>query len=343
MQRRDFAYELPDHLIAQTPPATRGASRLLCLDGSSGRMRAGTFADFPQLLEPGDLVVLNDTRVLPARIHARKQSGGQVEVLLERILDGRRCLAQVRASKPLRAGGRIVLTADSGFEVLDRQGEFYELQTYGEQDVEHVFASFGQMPLPPYIKRVPDASDTDRYQTVYGTKPGAVAAPTAGLHFDLTMLERLRERNVDVGYVTLHVGAGTFQPLRSDELSAHRMHSEHFEVSEQLCGQALQARQRGKRIVAIGTTVVRALEAASSTGQLLPTRGATRIFIYPGYRFRSVDALLTNFHLPESTLLMLVCAFAGREQVLAAYRYAVAEQFRFFSYGDAMWVTPRAL
>ncbi len=346
MDRRDFSYELPEHLIAQAPLAQRSASRLLCLHGDTGELQEATFRDLPTLLRAGDLLVFNDTRVVPARLLGHKLSGGRVEILLERMLDTRRLLAQIRCSKPPRVGG-IIRIGEIGDQaelaVLGREGDFYELTTVGEMDAESLFRSFGQVPLPPYIRRSPDADDAERYQTVFARAPGAVAAPTAGLHFDALMLQRLREVGMAIGFVTLHVGAGTFQPMRAVRISDHRMHSEVFEVPNALVEQVRAIRSRGGRVIAVGTTVVRALETASLSGQLTAMQGQTNIFIYPGHVFRSVDAMITNFHLPESTLLMLVCAFAGREQVLAAYRYAVANEFRFFSYGDAMWVTCRAV
>ena len=297
--------------------------------------------DLPKLLQPGDLLVFNDTRVLPARLFGRKQSGGRVEILIERLLGAHEARVQMCASKPSSVGTRIELDDDAGSaSVLGRDGEFYLLRFDGDEPVEKLLLRAGQMPLPPYIQRAPVADDFERYQTVFARELGAVAAPTAGLHFDDALLDALRTHGVEFGAVTLHVGAGTFQPMRSERLDEHVMHSEWLNVGAAVVEQIAQTRARGGRVIAVGTTVVRALESAMHHGVLRPLMGETRIFIYPGYRIRSVDALLTNFHLPESTLLMLVSAFTGRERVLAAYRHAVAQRYRFFSYGDAMLVFP---
>jgi S-adenosylmethionine:tRNA ribosyltransferase-isomerase len=343
MHRRDFYYELPDDLIAQHPLPERTGSRLLCLEGSTGEFADRTFADLRELLRPGDLLVVNDTRVLCARLLGRKASGGRTEILVERLLDAERLLAKVRASKPPKPGAIIELNDGRCLEVLRRVGEFYELKATGGEHVAVLLDELGSTPLPPYIRRYPDDADRERYQTVYAKHPGAVAAPTAGLHFDRAMIERLERLGVAIGFVTLHVGAGTFQPLRADTIEEHRMHAERLEVSAALCEQVRHTKKQNGRVVAVGTTSVRALETAASRGTLAPYTGETKIFIYPGYRFKTIDAMITNFHLPESTLLMLVCAFAGREQVLRAYHHAIARRYRFFSYGDAMWVTPRAL
>jgi len=339
MQRRDFFYELPPELIAQQPAAERSASRLLCLDADGVRDRA--FRDLPPLLRQGDLLVFNDTRVIPARLHGEKVSGGKVEVLVERLLEERRLLAHIRASKAPKAGGRLRLAAAIDAEVLGRDGDLFELRMLGDEPVAALLERHGHMPLPPYITRADAAADRERYQTVYARAPGAVAAPTAGLHFDEAMLGDLRAQGIESAFVTLHVGAGTFQPLRVDDLREHRMHAEWLSVSEQTCTQIEAARARGGRVIAVGTTVARSLESAAAGGALRPYSGETRLFIYPGYRFRVIDALLTNFHLPESTLLMLVCAFAGYDAVMQAYRHAVREHYRFFSYGDAMFITRR--
>ncbi len=342
MRRSDFSYTLPDELIARYPPTQRGGGRLLHFEGASGALRDRLFAELPELLRAGDLLVLNDTRVVPARLHGSKDSGGRVEILLERISGPRSALVQVRASKPARAGSRIAFDGGGEARVLGREGEFVEL----EFDVEplDLFERQGEVPLPPYLDRAAETLDRDRYQTVYAREPGAVAAPTAGLHFDQAMLARCRSAGVRLVSLTLHVGAGTFQPLRVDEIADHVMHAERVAVGAEVCAEVAAVRARGGRVVAVGTTVVRALEtaaAASDGGGLQPFAGESRLFIVPGYRFRVVDALLTNFHLPESTLLMLVSAFAGREPTLAAYRHAVAERYRFFSYGDAMFVEPQ--
>jgi len=337
----DFDYDLPEALIAQAPAADRGASRLLALDGDTGAVRDLRFTDLPSLLRAGDLLVLNDTRVIPARLAGTKASGGRVEVLVARALDDARMLAQVRASKAPRAGTRLHLEGGVVAEVTGRAGEFFVLRVREGGTVPEALARAGRVPLPPYIRRAPERADAERYQTVYARRDGAVAAPTAGLHFDEAMLARLGEAGVETAFLTLHVGAGTFQPVRVEHLSAHRMHPERVEVPAAVCERVSAARAAGRRVVAVGTTSVRALEAASGEAGLAPLSGETDLFIRPGYRFRAVDAMITNFHLPGSTLLMLVCAFAGTAQVLAAYRHAVAERYRFYSYGDAMLVTRR--
>lgn len=338
MDRRDFAYDLPPELIAQAPLPERSASRLLVLDGATGRIEDRRFADIAELLRAGDLLVLNDTRVLPARLHGRKATGGRVEILLERVLGPRRALVQLRASRSPKAGAILELPGGARAVVAGRAGELFDLEL--DRDVEPYLAAHGEVPLPPYIERVPADEDRERYQTVFARASGAVAAPTAGLHFDEALLARLAERGVERGFLTLHVGAGTFAPVRTEQVEAHRLHPEWVRVSAELCERIAAARRRGGRIVAVGTTAVRALETAAQKGRLEPYEGETDLFIYPGFEFRLVDALVTNFHLPESSLLMLVAAFAGRERTLAAYRHAVAERYRFFSYGDAMFVTP---
>jgi S-adenosylmethionine:tRNA ribosyltransferase-isomerase len=336
MRRSDFHYDLPSELIAQYPPAERGASRLLILDGD-GERRDALFADLPELLRPGDLLVFNDTRVIPARLFAHKETGGRVEILVERILDDYRVLAHLRASKPSRPGGRLQLEDNSPIMVANRTGDLYELHFVGLPVLE-LLEQHGHVPLPPYITRPDGIADRERYQTVYARRPGAVAAPTAGLHFTQDLLDRLTTRGIEQAFVTLHVGAGTFQPVRCEHIEDHVMHGEIVEVTADVRARVQAARHRGGRIVAVGTTSVRSLEAASQAGEIRPFHAETRLFIYPGYRFRCVDALVTNFHLPESTLLMLVAAFAGHEPVMAAYRHAVARRYRFFSYGDAMFM-----
>jgi S-adenosylmethionine:tRNA ribosyltransferase-isomerase len=340
MRRADFSYPLPQELIAQRPLPVRTASRLLALDGADGSLHDLMFTDLPGLLRPADLLVLNDTRVLPARLHGRKSTGGACEILLERILGPRRILVQARASKGLKPGGALSLPAGATATVTARHGELYELEL--DRDGLSYFETYGSMPLPPYIAREAGDADRERYQTVYADSPGAVAAPTAGLHFDTLMLERLAAAGIRIARLTLHVGAGTFQPIRTDELAAHHMHTERFRVPPETVAAIEVTRRCGGRVVAVGTTVVRALEtsAAATGGALATIEGETSIFIVPGHRFRAVDALLTNFHLPESTLLVLVAAFAGRERVLAAYHHAIAGRYRFFSYGDAMFVLP---
>jgi S-adenosylmethionine:tRNA ribosyltransferase-isomerase len=342
MRRSDFHYDLPPALIAQYPAEPRSAGRLLCLHGDA--IRDALFTDLPGELRPGDLLVFNDTRVIPARLLGRKESGGKVEILIERLLEGQRVLAQARASKPLRPGARIILhkgAQQAAARVLARIADFHEIEFENSKNLLDTLEQFGHVPLPPYIARADEEQDAERYQTVYARRPGAVAAPTAGLHFDPPLLKALATKGVESAYVTLHVGAGTFQPVRAENLTEHKMHKEYLEVPAQVCEQVRAARSRGGRVVAVGTTVVRALESASRHGALSPFQGETDIFIYPGYEFKSVDALITNFHLPESTLLMLVCAFGGYEQVMAAYRHAVAQKYRFYSYGDAMFILPQ--
>ena len=338
MLRSEFHYELPDELIARHPPEQRSAGRLLHVDGARCSYADRRVADLPELLQPRDLLVVNDTRVIPARLWARKATGGRVEMLLERSSDASRARVQLRASKAVRPGAELTLADGSVIEVVAQVDDFWEIDF--RADPLAVFERLGEVPLPPYLDRQPEAADRERYQTIYARERGAVAAPTAGLHFDTDLLERCRERGAQIASVTLHVGAGTFQPVRVDDLAHHRMHAEQVSVDSTLCAAVMAARRDGGRIVAVGTTVVRALESAAQAGPLQPFAGDTRLFIVPGYRFRVVDALLTNFHLPESTLLMLVAAFAGRELVLEAYRHAVDARYRFFSYGDAMFVEP---
>jgi S-adenosylmethionine:tRNA ribosyltransferase-isomerase len=337
LKRNVFHYDLPRELIAQNPLPRRSDSRLLHLALSTGQCSDRQFRDLPGLLDAGDLLVFNDTRVIPARLFGRKESGGRVEVMLERLLGNNECLAQLRVSKPLRPGGMILLEDGSRLVLAGREGAFYRLRLEGG-GLAAKLQLLGHMPLPPYITRADTASDAKRYQTVYASKPGAVAAPTAGLHFDEPLLDALEDRGVERARVTLHVGAGTFQPVRTEDIEDHRMHAEYLEVTEATCAAVERVRKQGGRIVAVGTTAVRALESAAQDGALRPFAGDSRIFIYPGYRFRVIDGLVTNFHLPESTLLMLVCALAGIEQTLAAYRHAVAARYRFFSYGDAMLI-----
>ena len=337
MRRSDFHYELPEELIAQQPLAERSASRLLTLDGATGAITDRQFRDLPGFIEPGDLLVFNDTRVIPARLFATKESGGKVELLLERPLDARLALVHARASKPLRPGMEIA-SRGGVIRILEKRGDLWAVEL---PDVAlEFFERHGQMPLPPYIRREPVAADSARYQSIFARTPGAVAAPTASLHFDEALLSGLAARGAQRAFVTLHVGAGTFQPVRTDSVGAHVMHAEFVAVSAATCDVIAATRARGGRVVAIGTTVVRALESAAGNGALAPHVGDSSLFIVPGYRFRVVDAIVTNFHLPESTLLMLVSAFAGRDHVLAAYRHAVDARYRFFSYGDAMYLTP---
>ncbi len=340
MRRSDFHFDLPTELIAQYPTEQRSASRLLGLDGASGELCDLGFGDLPQLLQAGDLLVFNNTRVIPARLlGVKKDTGGQVEVLVERVLDSQRVLAHLRASKAPGAGTRLLLEQQIEAEIEGRQGELFLLRFHDHRSVTPLLEEVGRMPLPPYIERVPRAVDSERYQTVYACRKGAVAAPTAGLHFDHAILEQLKVTGVDMVYVTLHVGAGTLQPVRVADIRRHRMHSEYAEVSQAVCNQIQETKAAGGRVVAVGTTSVRSLESAASGGEMVPFQGDTDIFISPGYEFRVVDAMITNFHLPESTLLMLVSAFAGCNNILAAYRHAVQQRYRFFSYGDAMFIT----
>lgn len=338
MRKSDFYYELPAALIAQYPAASRTGARLLCLAGQAGAAADAQFAELPRFLRRGDVLVLNDTRVIAARLSGHKDTGGRVEVLVERVCDDKRALAQVRASKPPRPGQRLDLESGVRAHVRARVGEFFDLRFEADAPLHAILERVGHVPLPPYIARADEPADRERYQTVYAREPGAVAAPTAGLHFDEAMLERLATAGVEPVYVTLHVGAGTFQPLRGDEIERQRLHAERVRVPAATCATIDRARAQGRRVVAVGTTVVRALEAAAQGGRLVPLDGETDVFIYPGYRFRVVDALITNFHLPESSLLMLVCAFGGSERVLAAYRHAVQKRYRFYSYGDAMYL-----
>ncbi len=340
MQLSDFDYELPQRLIAQFPETERSNSRLLALLEGETRARDLGFKALPSLLKPGDLLVFNNTRVMPARLYGRKESGGRVELLIERMLSGQRALAHVRSSKSPKPGGLLLIGTHEQEVVVDgRHGELFELRLR-RGDFQQLMAREGHMPLPPYIQRDDKSIDQERYQTVYAQRTGAVAAPTAGLHFDRAMLDQLSALGVEQAHLTLHVGAGTFQPVRCENLDDHVMHSEWVEVDETVCRLVSETRRRGGRVIAVGTTSVRSLEAASAEGELQPYTGETRLFIRPGYRFRSVDGLITNFHLPKSTLLMLVAAFAGHERIMAAYRHAVAQEYRFFSYGDAMFLTP---
>ncbi|MEO1751040.1 tRNA preQ1(34) S-adenosylmethionine ribosyltransferase-isomerase QueA [Thiofaba sp. EF100] len=343
MKVSDFDFDLPEALIAQTPLPERSGARLLVVDGAAGTWRDAAVRDLPTLLQPGDLVVFNDTRVIPARLHGQKDSGGKVEVLIERLLNAREALAHVRASKAPKPGTRLHMEGGVVLEMLGRADELFHLRLVeGGASLLAALEAHGHMPLPPYIERADTASDRERYQTVFADRPGAVAAPTAGLHFDEALLEAIRARGVETARVTLHVGAGTFQPVRVENVAKHHMHAEWIEVPEATVEAIRATRARGCRVVAIGTTAVRALESAAQAhgGELAPWQGDTRLFITPGYTFRVVDALFTNFHLPRSTLLMLVCAFGGYETVMGAYRHAVASAYRFFSYGDAMFLTP---
>ncbi len=338
-RRQDFDFDLPDELIAQHPAPERSDSRLLVMTPRG--MEDRRFTDIVDYLRPGDLLVFNDTRVMPARLYGRKATGGRVELLVERVLEARRALAHVRANRTPKPGVRLLIEGRVPVSVVARRDALFELVLEEDGDWKAVMHRFGHVPLPPYIERADTDFDAERYQTVYGRKEGAVAAPTAGLHFDQSLLATLKEKGIEQGFVTLHVGAGTFKPVQVDDIREHRMHSEWIEVSPVLVAQVEATRARGGRVVAVGTTAVRCLESASRDGRLKPMRGETDIFITPGYRFEQVDLLITNFHLPASTLIMLVAAFAGYERTMRAYRHAVAQRYRFFSYGDAMLIYPQ--
>jgi len=339
MKKSDFSYHLPEHLIAQKPLAERTASRLLCMNKKTGQLNNQLFTDFVDLINENDLLVLNDTKVIPARLYGKKQTGGKVEILIERVIDEHHALAHIRASKAPETDAQIEL--DNGFfcVVTGRENDLFKLRFENEKPLLELLDQIGHIPLPPYISREDDAEDITRYQTVFAKKSGAVAAPTAGLHFDKKTINKLEKKGVNKAFVTLHVGSGTFQPVRVDELSEHIMHKEYYSVSQNTVDAIQQTKAKGGRIIAIGTTAVRAVESASQSGQLQAGFGDTDLFITPGYRFKSVDAMLTNFHLPESTLLMLISAFAGYEHVMAAYQYAIDDAYRFFSYGDAMFLS----
>ncbi len=346
MQVSDFQFDLPDELIARYPTEERRASRLLHLDGNSGRLHDGQFPDLLDLVHPGDLMVFNNTRVIPARLHGNKASGGKIEVLVERVLDSHRVLAHVRSSKSPKPG--TLLQFEQGVEatMVARHDALFELNFGSGEPVLEILDRIGHMPLPPYIDRPDEGSDRERYQTVYNRRPGAVAAPTAGLHFDDAMLAALKEKGVETAFVTLHVGAGTFQPVRVDKVEDHHMHSEFAEVGSDVVEAVRRTRERGGRVIAVGTTSVRSLESAAQAARakgeaFAPFASDTSIFLYPGKPFHVVDAMITNFHLPESTLIMLVSAFAGQDHVMTAYRHAVEQGYRFFSYGDAMFITRR--
>lgn len=341
MQRADFEFELPPELIAQEPLAERSASRLLHLDGATGALRHLQFRDLPGLLEAGDLLVMNDTRVMQARLAARRATGGRIELLVERVLTPERAWCHARPARALAAGQSIWIANGIEARSLGRTVTgLVELELVTPHDWDAVMAQHGALPLPPYIERAPTEADASRYQTLHARHPGAVAAPTAGLHFDAPVLDALAAAGVNVAWVTLHVGAGTFQPLREADVTRHRMHSERYVVPEATVAAVAAARSGGRRVIAVGTTSLRALESAGASGELSATAGETDIYITPGYRFRIIDALITNFHLPGSTLILLVAALAGREHILEAYAAAIDQRYRFFSYGDAMFITP---
>ncbi|GHG03445.1 tRNA preQ1(34) S-adenosylmethionine ribosyltransferase-isomerase QueA [Thalassotalea marina] len=344
MRVADFSFDLPEHLIARYPKADRTASRLMVMDGNSGQIQDLGFVDVLDQLNPGDLLVFNNTRVIPARMFGRKTSGGKIEVLVERILDDKRFLAHVRSSKSPKPGAELILEEKVSATMVARHDALFEIEIHAQENLLHVLEDIGHMPLPPYIDRPDEDSDKERYQTVYSEKPGAVAAPTAGLHFDDALLEKIKAKGIELAFVTLHVGAGTFQPVRVDEIKDHVMHAEYVEVTEEVAEQIKRTKANGGRVVAVGTTSVRSLESAAKAaleqGEIVaPFYGDTSIFITPGYQFELIDALVTNFHLSESTLLMLVSAFSGYEHIMRAYQHAVEQEYRFFSYGDAMFLT----
>lgn len=344
MRVADFTFELPESLIAHYPQAQRSGCRLLSLNGPDGELTHGVFTDLLDKLNPGDLLVFNNTRVIPARIFGRKASGGKIEVLIERMLDDKRVLAHVRSSKAPKPGSELLLGDDENVQatMVARHDALFEIEFHDERPVLDILNVIGHMPLPPYIDRPDEEADRELYQTVYSQKPGAVAAPTAGLHFDEPLLAALREKGIETAFVTLHVGAGTFQPVRVDTIEDHIMHAEYAEVPQDVVDAVLACKARGNRVIAVGTTSVRSLESAAQAAQdtlIAPFFGDTKIFIYPGYHYQVIDVLVTNFHLPESTLIMLVSAFAGYQHTMQAYQQAVAEKYRFFSYGDAMFIT----
>jgi len=344
MRVADFTFELPESLIAHYPQAQRSGCRLLSLNGPDGELTHGVFTDLLDKLNPGDLLVFNNTRVIPARIFGRKASGGKIEVLIERMLDDKRVLAHVRSSKAPKPGTELLLGDDENVQatMVARHDALFEIEFHDERPVLDILNAIGHMPLPPYIDRPDEDADRELYQTVYSQKPGAVAAPTAGLHFDEPLLAALREKGIETAFVTLHVGAGTFQPVRVDTIEDHIMHAEYAEVPQDVVDAVLACKARGNRVIAVGTTSVRSLESAAQAAQdtlIAPFFGDTKIFIYPGYHYQVIDVLVTNFHLPESTLIMLVSAFAGYQHTMQAYQQAVAEKYRFFSYGDAMFIT----
>ena len=344
MKTRDFQYHLPQQLIAQKPCEIRSQSRLLHYSRERQMIDHLQFSDLSELLNAGDLLVFNNTRVIPARLYGRKETGGKVEILVERLTGERRCLAHIKASKSPKAGSSITLYDENKpleftVEVAGREGELFTLTSNSNHSIAEIMENIGHMPLPPYISRDDTVDDFSRYQTVYADAPGAVAAPTAGLHFDDVLLKKLADKGISSAYVTLHVGAGTFQPVRCASIEDHHMHHEYLVVPQPTVDSCRQARERGGRIIAVGTTTVRSLETAARNGQLQAFTGETDIFIYPGYQFKTIDALITNFHLPESTLLMLISAFAGKDEMLRCYAEAVAQEYRFFSYGDAMFIS----
>ena len=343
MKVSQFSFDLPPHLIARYPQRQRDASRLLSLVGHSGELIDGQFTDILDKVNAGDLMIFNDTRVIPARVFGLKESGGKVEILIERVLDEHRVLAHVRASKSPKVDSKIILDGGINVTMVARHDTLFELRFDDSRSVLDILDEVGHMPLPPYIDRPDEDSDKERYQTVYNKKPGAVAAPPAGLHFDQAMLKKLADKGVNIAFVTLHVGAGTFQPVRVETIGEHKMHKEYIEVSQQVCEQILATKAAGHRVITVGTTSMRSLESAAKQAAeegllIAPFYGDSDIFIYPGYEFKVVDAMVTNFHLPESTLIMLISAFAGYDNVMNAYQHAIKQEYRFFSYGDAMFI-----
>ncbi len=338
MRTTDFDFYLPDDLIAQFPAKERSASRLLRLDGKTGKLADEKFIDLPEFIAPGDLLVFNNTKVIKARLAGSKATGGQIEALIERVIDTQHALAHIKSSRSPKPGSKLLFADAFEAEVIERQDDLFLIKILSNRDLLDLLDQYGSLPLPPYIEHDADAHDDERYQTVYAEQPGAVAAPTAGLHFDEAMLERLKVHGVNIAYVTLHVGAGTFQPVRVDNISEHKMHSELYSVPEETVALIKATQAQGKKVTAIGTTSMRALESAARSGELMAGSGDTDIFITPGYEFKVVERILTNFHLPKSTLLMLVSAFAGLEHIQKAYQHAIAQKYRFFSYGDAMLI-----
>jgi len=341
MKLSDFYFDLPEHLIAKHPTEQRTQSRLLQLDGNTGEVLHKKFTDILGLLQPSDLLIFNNTRVIPARLHGTKESGGKVEILIERILNDGSAMAHIRSTKSPKSGAMLTMEGGLQIEMLGRDNALFHIKFMTEKNVFDLLEEFGHMPLPPYIDRPDEEADKERYQTVYNERPGAVAAPTAGLHFDLDILDRIKEKGVKLAFVTLHVGAGTFQPVRVDDIEEHQMHAEYAEVSQDVVDKVLATKAVGGRVIAVGTTSVRSIESAAqaaSSELISEFMSDTNIFIYPGYHFKVIDAMLTNFHLPESTLMMLISAFAGRDNVMQAYAKAIADEYRFFSYGDAMFI-----
>jgi len=338
----DFDFNLPEDLIAQFPLEDRAASRLLKVDAKENRISHGHFSDITDLLQKGDLLVFNNTRVIPARMFGHKESGGKVEMLFERLVSDKVCLSHLRSSRSPRVGTKLIMEAGIQVEVTGRADALFELSLITESSWVSVLEAHGHMPLPPYMQREDDSSDRERYQTVYAEHIGAVAAPTAGLHFDNKIIEQLSEKGVEKAFVTLHVGAGTFQPVKVDNIEDHVMHQEWLEVTEEVVKQVQETKARGGRVFAVGTTSVRSLETAARSGELSAFSGDTDIFIYPGYKFNVIDGLITNFHLPKSTLIMLVSALAGKDLIMQAYDAAIKEQYRFYSYGDAMFINTKS-